>query len=433
MSKNSSSFSPQKESIAETHDAEHTFSSPTPVKTKEPSRIKTNQNQPAELPHKYGILLEFFERMTSSLRLLSLRKKEPIFQKISNQVEILTGRKFLFIHLAQIKYILPEAVLIDKILIHDEKTKCMKPDMKIELLFDVVKDNHEESAFIALANVFSSRLREFYMTHPEGCDIPEAALPEPFSQKNIIVKEDLIYEDLSTLCEKEMLNSSHLHPSFKTHFLHKAAAAVEIEKTDILSPVKCASEFNGEIEEIEIVTSLSGSSSTVNMSESTPMKLFVGGDSVFVETPVQSTPMRSISPTRLVLTCEDENKKTASQNSKHSTSVVKKSLDFYSMDSDHTTLSYNQQSFSPSDLVLLIHQIFRSVNFCSITKEELVQKIIMNSFDIDDHGEVETQIQNLEKLVPDWIYKKVEPSGDLLYNVKKVSDVNSICERVDGI
>lgn len=30
-------------------------------------------------------------------------------------------------------------------------------------------------------------------------------------------------------------------------------------------------------------------------------------------------------------------------------------------------------------------------------------------------GEVETQIENLEKLAPDWFFKKMAPSGDLMY------------------
>ncbi|KAI3454279.1 hypothetical protein Pfo_010942 [Paulownia fortunei] len=421
----SSSISPQKEGIVETHHLEENFSSPTPVKTKEPSRVKSKE-EPAELPEKYGTLLEFFERMTSSLRLLCLRKRTPTFQNISSQVAILTGRKFLFTHLAQIKYVLPEAVQIDKILTHDQKTKCMKPDMKIALLFDVVKDHREESVFVALSNLFSSRLRDFYIRHPEGCDVPEAALPEPFSQRSITIKADSISKDLSTLCETEILNSSHLPPPFKRHFYQKAA--VEMEKTDILSPVKYACEVNGEIERLR---SLPGSSSTANMSESTPMKLLVGSDSVLVETPVQSTPMRSISPTRSVLTCEDENKTTVSQNVKQSTSSAKKSLDFYSMDDEDTIFSHKQISVCLSDLVFLIHQIFQSVNFCSITKEELVQKIIMNNFEFNDQSEVETQMDNLEKLVPDWFCKKLAPSGDLLYNVKKVSDLNSICERIN--
>lgn len=76
-------------------------------------------------------------------------------------------RKFLLSHLAQIKYILPEGVQIEKILIHDEKTKCMKSEMRIGLLFDVVKYHHEESVYVALSNIFSSRLRDFNAKHPE--------------------------------------------------------------------------------------------------------------------------------------------------------------------------------------------------------------------------------------------------------------------------
>lgn len=162
-----------------------------------------------------------------------------------------------------------------------------------------------------------------------------------------------------------------------------------MEKTDILSPVKSASDFNGETEKLR---SLPGSSSTDNMGESTPVKVLAGSDSIDVETPVQSTPMRSISPSKLVLTCEDENKISVSQNSKQSTSIAKKSLDFYSMDGEETIFTCKQLSFSLSDLVLLIHQVFRSVNFCSITKEELVHKIIMNNFEIDDHSKLNAVI-----------------------------------------
>ncbi|KAL0341703.1 UNVERIFIED_CONTAM: CDT1-like protein a, chloroplastic [Sesamum calycinum] len=427
-----SSISPHKEGIVQIHDVVEDFSSPTPVKTKEPSRIKSNEEL-ALLPEKYGTLLETFNRMTSSLRLLCLRKRTPSFQNISSQVEILTGRKFLYIHIGQIKYILPEAVQIDKILIHDEKTKCMKSDMKITLLFDVVKDHHEESVYVALSNLFTSRLRDFYITHPEGSDIPEAALPEPFSPRRIAINGDSISVNSSVLSETETLNSSHLPPSFKRHF-HQKAAVTEMEKTDVLSPVKSACEVNGEMDgEIEELRSLPDSSSVASGSESTPLKPLVGSDTVLVETPVQSTPMRSISPTRSVLTCEDETKTTASQTRKQSTSAAKKSLDFYGMDGEDTIFSQKQISVCLTDLVLLIHQIFQSVNFCSITKEELVQKIIMNNFEIDDHSEVEMQMEHLEKLVPDWFCKRLTPSGDLLYNVKKVSDVNSICERVDVI
>ncbi|KAL1568365.1 CDT1-like protein a, chloroplastic isoform X2 [Salvia divinorum] len=57
----------------------------------------------------------------------------------------------------------------------------------------------------------------------------------------------------------------------------------------------------------------------------------------------------------------------------------------------------------------------------------------MNSFEFENHREVETEMENLEKLVPDWFYKKMVPSGDLLYNVGKISDLDSICEKINAI
>ncbi|GFP88529.1 cdt1-like protein a chloroplastic [Phtheirospermum japonicum] len=425
------SNSPQKEVSVETHHLEDLFSSPTPVKMKEPARIKSKEDL-TKLPEKYGALLEFFERMTSSLRLLSLRKRTPTFQNISCQVEILTGRKFLFTHLAQMKHILPEAVQIDKILVHDEKTKCMKPHMTIGLLFDAVKDHGEESVYVALSKLFSSRLREFCITHPEGCDVPEAELPEPFGLKTIAFKKeaDSISEDLSTSRET---NLSHFSPSFKMNFSQKAADE-EMEKTIISSPVKSAREANVEInEEVEKEKAFPGSSSTVSMCEITPVKLILASDSVVVETPVLYTPMRPISPTRSVLTCEDDNKMTGSQNGKQPTSNAKKALDFYGMDDQGTSFSHKHASVSLSDFVCSIHRVFQSVDFCPITKEELVQKVMMNNFEFDDLREVEMQMEDLEKLVPDWFCKKLTRSGDLIYSVQKITDLNSVCERVNLI
>jgi chromatin licensing and DNA replication factor 1 len=73
----------------------------------------------------------------------------------------------MYSHLAQIKYILPEAIQIEKTLVHDKKTLCMKPDMKITLLFDVVEGHHEQSDFLALHQLFASRLIRFFTMQPE--------------------------------------------------------------------------------------------------------------------------------------------------------------------------------------------------------------------------------------------------------------------------
>jgi chromatin licensing and DNA replication factor 1 len=51
--------------------------------------------------------------------------------------------------------------------VHDKKTLCMKPDMKIGLQFDVVKGHCEYSDFLALQQLFASRLLSFLTKHPK--------------------------------------------------------------------------------------------------------------------------------------------------------------------------------------------------------------------------------------------------------------------------
>lgn len=70
-------------------------------------------------------------------------------------------------HLAQIVYIIPEAVNIDKVMVHDKKTSCMKPEMIINLILDIVKGHSEHSDFLALHKVFVTRVTKYFAMHPE--------------------------------------------------------------------------------------------------------------------------------------------------------------------------------------------------------------------------------------------------------------------------
>ena len=65
------------------------------------------------------------------------------------------------------KYLLPEAIHIDKVLVHDKKTLCMKPDLKVFLDFGPVEGHSSESAYVALRKLFGSRLTDFLSNHPE--------------------------------------------------------------------------------------------------------------------------------------------------------------------------------------------------------------------------------------------------------------------------
>lgn len=434
------------------------FVTPTPEKTDETLNIKCKK-EPAKLPEKYGTLSEFFDRMTTSLRLLNLRKQLPTFQNICRQVETLTKRKFSYRHLAQIKFIFPEAVQADKILLHNKKTLSMEPDIKVTLLFDVIEGHVEHSPYIALCHTFFHRLIKFVNTHPEGCDVPEAELPEPFNQREITISTnslpvDSSVETLPNIDETKLLNPSHLHPSFGRHFSRKdfeESTKTELSPTPVLPSSITISDTTNNKE-----IGFSSCSDPIKLdkplqvaSEATPMKPPLVLDEITIETPDLSTPKRSV-PT------ENKLKSVVSQKGMASNLFAKRSLDFSTADDEGEFLeekttcarkvedktskndSITQSGLKAlqhtsnclSDLVETIHNIFCSAHCSSITKSELVHKILVNNFDVIESGEIEEQIELLVNKVPEWISKKVDPCGDFLYNINKGSDLKSIVERL---
>ncbi|KDP45821.1 hypothetical protein JCGZ_17428 [Jatropha curcas] len=529
--------SPQKLGIAGNQNWESKFASQTPEKTNQSLNAKPKEAE-VELLERHKAIIELFDSMTCSLRLLGLRKKSPTFQNICTQVEVLTRRKFSYGHLAQLKYLLHEAIQIDKILVHDKKTLCMKPEMEITLVFNEIEGHHEQSDFIALHQLFASRLTNYFTVHPEACDIPEAILPDPFnqskrtafggevsdipevklpepvSQSQTFATEQLLAnastEDLPTTVESEPPSkSSHMHPSFSRHFSEKIITEkdktqlltssvplssvpsnmknqdTEISKTtehpDPSSKSDSETNLNTKYEQGKESPGTNSTSTTIhpilvqainpqfsidNNACGSPMwKLASSADNLMVETPAQSTPKRATPLS------DDNHKSVASQKQASSScTAAKRSLDFsllegnesacceflpdnisQTVDGSSAILQKVDESFgcdteelkmSPSDflhqqisvylprLVSLIHRIFQSVNYSTITKEELVHKIIVNSFDFDERRQVEEQIEILEKLVPDWICMKLAPSGDVLYCIKKASDLNSVQSRV---
>lgn len=488
----------------------------TPEKANEPLRAKMIDGG-VNLPNKYKIISEFFDGMNCSFRLLSLRKRATTFQNITSQVEVLTKRKFTYGHLAQIKYILPEAIQIEKILVHDKKTLCMIPEMKIGLLFDVVKGHSEQSDFMALQQLFASRLLGFFTRHPQACDVPEAMLPEPFTQRSqVLAPEELSTDSLMecqpTSIECDVLSEKFLQcPSLTRHFSRKAVDG-GTEKTELLAshgPLFSVSSNNltkqdiiirqqkeitggwfesesGQHKEAPVVFS---ASSVVNSpveqikSSSTPsVKLSSSADCLMLETPAQLTPRRSMP------SCEDKLKTQSSQKLMSCNKPTKRALCFYDSEHDNSafdsivnesrgktvidddiihppevifkdgnvtgsgplqevkqdlgclndTCKKSQMGVAMSqpissclpELVALIHRIFKSVSCASVTREELLHKIIINSFDIVERREVEEQIELLEKMVPDWIYRKLTTGGDIMYSIEKALDLDSVRARV---
>ena len=54
-------------------------------------------------------------------------------------------KRFMY-HLAQMKHIFPEGLLLEKTMTLDEKTLCMNPDLKITLLHDVVLSGKDKAS-----------------------------------------------------------------------------------------------------------------------------------------------------------------------------------------------------------------------------------------------------------------------------------------------
>ncbi|XP_010274794.1 PREDICTED: CDT1-like protein b [Nelumbo nucifera] len=191
-----------------------------------------------KLPEKYEMLAEFFDSMESSIRLLRLKKSLSTFTNISPKVEALTDRRFSYGHLAQLKYILPEAIIIQKVLMHDEGTLCMKPELQITLQTDALENDEKRkvgSGYLKLRKIFRERLLDFFKAHPEGDEIPEEVLPEPFNQKkqNILSSAIKTYNPTPTpsndLQEQlPVVTASHLSRSFQRRFSQR----VSISKTE---------------------------------------------------------------------------------------------------------------------------------------------------------------------------------------------------------
>ncbi|CAN4101959.1 unnamed protein product [Withania somnifera] len=197
-------------------------------------KLKKRPVNPVKLPEKYELLEEFFRNLVSSIRLLQLRNSSTTFTNINATTECLSDRRFTYKHLAQLKFLLPEAIEIKKMLVLDERTNCMKPDLHITLNangIDVDEKLKSSSVFEQLKKVFLNRILDFSKTHPEGDDIPEEALPGAFGAQ----RQELLTNSSSPvgvqLTEETPIGSmkklpaavSHLSQSFRRSFSHRSS------------------------------------------------------------------------------------------------------------------------------------------------------------------------------------------------------------------
>ncbi|KAG9441639.1 hypothetical protein H6P81_017493 [Aristolochia fimbriata] len=273
-----------------------------------------------ELPEKYQILVKFFDSLESSIRLLQLKQTTSTFSNLSRSIESLTERRFTYGHLAQIKYILQDELDVKKILVRDEQTLCMKPELQIKLqIVPLGKGKKDKSSsYLYLRKEFRSRLLNFCGAHPEGEEVPEEILPAPFnSTKSCMIRNmEKPVQSCSQPSPSEVhppepsLMASHLPQSFRRRFLQKPSN-VQPEKSQIdllITPLKaaesvnsqpCSSAMHSPISQISHRSSRNKKS--LNFGETVNEPKTDGEDSILVTDPVKGTPPRLIStPLRLM-------------------------------------------------------------------------------------------------------------------------------------
>ncbi|XP_073317995.1 CDT1-like protein a, chloroplastic [Primulina huaijiensis] len=184
-----------------------------------------------KLPEKYELLDNFFNSLDSSLRLLQLKRSATLFTNVRPQVETLTDRRFTHSHLAQLKFIMPDVIEIEKVLRRDERTCCVKPDLRISLNVKAIGDGSNAKSdsrnVQQLRKVFRARLVEFYKSHLVGDDVPEDELPEPFNRLKEDYSRNLVCASASSptietpdvgLLLGDSSKASHMSLSFRRSF-----------------------------------------------------------------------------------------------------------------------------------------------------------------------------------------------------------------------
>ncbi|KAF8693462.1 hypothetical protein HU200_038859 [Digitaria exilis] len=444
-----------------------------------------------KLPESYEMLCEFFNCLESSTRLLRMKGSKATFPNICASIQHLSERRFTYSHLAQLKYIMPEAIVINKILLRDDTTCCMKPDLQVNLVVGAVeslKKQKGETAYSALRRIFRQRLVDFFRDHPEGDDIPEHELPHPFNRTRLSMPQAaprIAPEPTTSSIESSDLNGqptammSHMSQSFKRRFSQRSAISsattsatsplAKVEST-VLSPMNKNSLFSSYVsgskkaqpeEDGKVLVSMSG------VSEGTPAKYASTPVRLMSSTPDLKTPKRPISTAAygtppLKMAKRSARAKLFPTPTKDASSMVveNQTATISAVDSDDELLSFLPQSLLQSvkkkeqrameeketgfadqvkrqkliaslpstfDVIFLIYQ---SRQRSVMTKQELIHKIVASSPKIVDRSEIEEQLTLLKEFVPDWISEKTARSGDVLCCVDMTLSQADIRQRL---
>ncbi|KAL6953541.1 hypothetical protein U1Q18_045719 [Sarracenia purpurea var. burkii] len=433
------------------------------------AKPKKNVDESIQLPEKYEILGKFFNCLDSSIRLLRLKGSASTFTNISPKVEYLTDRRFSYGHLAQLKFIFPEVFEIKRVLVHDERTSCMKPDLHVTMNADAIKNEEKLKSTTGNSNmrkVFRCRLLDFFIAHPEG-EVPKGTLPEPFNQSKLDhhksttkkpSSSSLLDESFTVVqAEQQPAAPTHLPQSFQKRFSRQNPAAPthlpqsfqkrfsrqnphptplkerDSTKIEISSPVATSTP----VELLGATPALQPpkrrNMSPDDKSTSSPNKL--------ATRPVAIRSLKFGSPVKNAKVGHEVNSIGGLSVENDIFQILPKSLLQSIGEKERKALEENDPAISQAKrrqqmiaslpkLFDMIRYLFQSIRRSVLTKEEFMNKIMASHLDIVDKREVEEQLKLLQELVPEWIYEKSASSGDLLICVNKISCPESVRARL---
>ncbi|KAB1226035.1 CDT1-like protein b [Morella rubra] len=399
------------------------------IESRGPScKSKKPAGSPVHLPENYEILAEFFDSLDSSMRLARLKGSTPTFGNLCPKVECLTDRRFSYSHLAQIKFILRDAIQIRRVLVFDERTSCMKPDLHISINVDAIEIDGKlksESVNMHLRKIFRAQLADFSKSHPEVDEIPEEMLPEPFGRQKLDTQSSTrkipitapnlsLGMPIEVLGKQQLAVASHLPRSF-----HKCLSKTSLqplvavpesplnnrsskEETAAPAPAPAPSP-----EELLFEPASNRKSVACSASPATPCK---GGEDGSVDNEIFD-----ILPENLIQSIREKERKAIEERNPAISQAKRR----------------RQMIACLPKLFNKIHFLFQSSSQTVILKEELINKVIASHTDIVDRREVEEQLNLLLELVPEWISRKLASGGDSLFCINKSSSPESIRARLE--
>uniref|UniRef100_A0A803N4F3 CDT1 Geminin-binding domain-containing protein n=2 Tax=Chenopodium quinoa TaxID=63459 RepID=A0A803N4F3_CHEQI len=419
------------------------ISSRTPKKLPHPPQRFKYHRRSVRLPEKYEILLRFFDALDASLKLLHLRNSIPLFGKIRVMIENMSERRFTHQHLAQLKFLLPEEIGIRKVLMADEETRCMEHDLHLSLTIN--RMNREDkrkrgSKHPCLRDLFILKLLDFVRDHPEGTDIPEESLPEPFNQK----KRDLLLHSFeqssassriqkyASVAESDAAQASHFSPSFRKHFsmggsysksMYGSSPSLDRdeEESGTLQPENVSCRLPaGQIKWKPFVDSETYSARSTKMKQGTPMK--------YADTPIKPDTPSLQTPKRFRLSADKASDlPSCARSLKFEGTAGSVNID---LQVDDVECSNNISDILPENLLQSIMEkekrtielakrkqmikclpklfdriyiLFQNPKFSAIKKEALIRNLTECHLDITDESEIEEQLKLLQEIIPEWI------------------------------